>query len=55
MDFVEQIRVGKERAMTGFGAEVDCPPMVFGAWEVYGICVAEDASAQGDELAVAKS
>ena len=51
MGFVKNIGVCKERAKAGFGAEVNRPPAVFGAWEIGGICVAEDTSAQSDELA----
>ena len=49
MGFVEKIRVSKERAEAGFGAEQDRPPAVFGAREIGRVCVAEDASAQGHE------
>jgi len=51
MDFVENIRVGEERAEAGFSAEIDCPSAVLGTGEVGGIRVAEDTSTQGDELA----
>jgi len=53
VDFVENIRIGEERAEAGFGAKQDRPSMIFGAWEVGGICVAEDSSAQCDELVMA--
>ena len=51
MNFVENIGVGKERAEAGFSAEIDCPSAVLDAREVGRVCVTEDASAQGDELA----
>ena len=51
MDFVENIRIGKESAEAGFGAEQDRPSAVFGAWEIGGVGIAEDTSAEGDELA----
>jgi hypothetical protein len=50
MDFVEQIRVGQERAETGVRAEIDGPPFVFGAWKVSRIGIAKHAPAEGDEL-----
>ena len=51
MDFVEDIRVGKERAETGIGAKQDRPSAIFGTWIVRDVRVAKDSSAQGDELA----
>jgi len=50
MDFVENIRIGKERTKAGLCAEQDRPSAVFGAWEVGGIGITEDTSAEGDEL-----
>ena len=50
MNFVENIRVGKEGAKTGFGTEQDRSSVIFGAWEVGGIGITEDTSTQGDEL-----
>jgi len=50
MGFVKNIRVSKERAQAGFGTEQDRPPAVLGARKVGRVGVAEDASAQGDEL-----
>lgn len=50
MDFVENLRVGKERAQAGFGAEQEGSSAVLGAGEVSRVGAAEDASAQGDEL-----
>jgi len=50
MDFVENIRVGKEGAKTGIRAEQDHPPAILDAWIVGRIRVAEDSSTQGDEL-----
>jgi len=54
MDFVENIGVSKEGTEAGFGAEQDRPSAVFGAGIVSGVCVTEDSSAQGDELAEAR-
>jgi len=51
MDFVENVRVGKEGTEAGTGAEQDRPSAVFDAGIVGGVRVAEDASTQGDELA----
>ena len=50
MDFVEDIRVGKERAQTGIGAKQDGPSAIFSTWIIRRICIAEDTSTQGDEL-----
>lgn len=49
MDFVEEIRVSKERAETGFGAEIDRAAAILGAREVSRIGIAEDAPAEGDK------
>ena len=49
MDFVENIRIVKERAETGFGAQIDRPATVFDSRKVGRIGVSEDAPAQGDE------
>ena len=50
MDFVEHIRVGQERAEAGVGAEQDRPAAIFNARVIGGIGVAEDTSAEGNEL-----
>ena len=50
MDFVENIRVGKECTETGLGAEQDRSSAIFDAREVSGIRFAKDTSTQGDEL-----
>ena len=50
MDFVENIRVCKERAEAGLCAEQDRPFAIFSAREVSGVRIAEDTSAEGDEL-----
>lgn len=50
MGFIENIRVGEERAQAGFGAEQDRPSAMFSAGKIVRIGVAEDASTQGDEL-----
>ena len=50
MDFVENIRVGKECTETGLGAEQDRSSAVFSAREVSGIRFAEDTSAESDKL-----
>lgn len=49
MNFVEDIRVRKESAETGFCAEIDRPPTVLDVWEIGRIGVAENTSAKGDE------
>lgn len=51
MDFVENLRIGEERTQAGVGAEKDHPPVVPGTRKVGRVRIAEDASAQGDELA----
>ena len=51
MNFVEHIRVGKERAQAGLGAEIDLPSAVFGAGKVGGVGIAEYPPAEGDEFA----
>ena len=50
MNFVKQIRVGQEGAETGFRAEIDDPPFVFGAREIGRIGIAEHAPTEGNEL-----
>ena len=45
MDFVENIRIVKERAETGFGAEIDRPAAVFDSRKICRVGVAEDAPA----------
>lgn len=50
MDFIEQIRVGEERAQARFGAEQNGPPAIFGAWIIGRIRIAEDSSTQSDKL-----
>ena len=50
MDSIEEIRVGEEGAETGFGAEVDDPPFVFGVGKIYWISVVENTPTEGDEL-----
>lgn len=52
MDFVEDIRVGKEGTKARFGAEKNRPPAISGARIVLRVGVAEDPSAQRDELFV---
>jgi len=54
-NFVENIRVGKERPQTGLGTKQDRPSTIFGTREVSGIRVTEDSSAEGDELSGAGS
>lgn len=49
MDFIEDVRISKERAEAGFGAEIDCPASMFGAGIVSGIGIAEDPPTEGDE------
>ena len=50
MDFIENIRVSKERAEAGFGAEQDRPATIFGVWKICRIRITEDTSAEGDEF-----
>jgi len=50
MDFVENIRVSKERAQTRFSAKQDRPPAILDTRIVSGIRISEDAPAQGNEL-----
>ena len=52
MDFVEDIRVGKERAEAGSGAEIDRSATVLGAREIVRIGIAEDPPAKADEALV---
>lgn len=50
MDFIEHIRVGKERSQAGLGAKQDRPSSIRYTWIVLRIGVAEDPPAEGDEL-----
>ena len=50
MDLVENVRVRKERAEAGFGAEQNCSSAVIYAGIKGCICIPEGASAQGDKL-----
>ena len=50
MDFVEDIRVGQERAETGLRAEVDGAAAILSTREISRICIAKDPSAQDDKL-----
>ena len=50
MDFVEQVRIGSERAQAGIRAEKNCPPAVLGAWIIGWIGIAKNPATQGDEL-----
>lgn len=52
MYFVEDIRVGKERAEAGFGAKEDRLPVVGCAGIILRIGIAEDPTTQGNELFV---
>lgn len=52
MDFVEDIRVGKERTETRFGAEEDRPPAIGCTWIILRVGIAKDPPAEGDELFV---
>jgi len=45
VDFVKHIRVGKERAQAGLGAEIDRPAPIFGAGKKGGVHIAENPSA----------
>ena len=49
VDFIEQIRVGQERAQAGLSAEIDNPAAGLGVWKICRIGIAEDPSAEGDK------
>ena len=49
VDFVKYIRVGKECAEAGIGAEIDHPATIFGARKICGVGLPENPPAQGDE------
>ena len=49
MGFIEDIRVGEERAETGLGAEIDRPAAIFEARKIGGIGVAKYPPAEGDK------
>jgi hypothetical protein len=51
MNLVEHIRVGQKCAETGFGAEINYPSAIFGTGKVSRVCVTENPSAEGNELA----
>jgi len=50
MDFVEDIRVGKERPQTGLGAKQDRPSTVLDPRIIGRFYISKDASTQSDEL-----
>lgn len=50
MDFIEQIRVGQERAKARIGAKQDRPTAIFGARVICRVGVAENPPAEGDEF-----
>lgn len=52
MDFIEDIRVGQERAQAGFRAEIDRPTAILNAREIGRVRVAEFSTTQGDELPI---
>ncbi len=52
MDFVEDIRIGKECTETRFSAEEDGPPAIGCAGIILWIGIAKDTPTQGDELFV---
>ena len=49
MDFIKNIRVGQEGAEAGFGAEIDGPAAILGAWKIGRVRVAEFSPTQSDE------
>jgi len=49
MDFMQHIRVSQERAQAGLGAEIDSPAMIFDAWIIDRVGIAENPSAESDE------
>ena len=52
MDFKEDIRICEERAETEFGTKIDCLATILSAREIGWVRVAEDPTAEGDELFV---
>jgi len=50
MGFVEDIRGRQERTKAGLGAKQDRPSVIFAAWIVGIVSVAEDTPTQSDEL-----
>ena len=50
MYFIENIRVGQQRAETRLRAEIDRPSAILGAGKVGGISVAKNPTAQGHKL-----
>lgn len=50
MDFIGEVRVSEERVEAGFGAEVDRAAAIRGAREIGWISIAENPSAEGNEL-----
>jgi len=49
MDFVKNIRVGKEGIEAELGAKVDRPTAIFGARKILRVGIVEDAPAERDE------
>ena len=47
MDFIEDIRVGPERAQAGFRAEIDRPAAILDAREIGRVRIMEISSAEG--------
>jgi hypothetical protein len=49
MDFIEEVRIGQERAETGLRAQIDRSPSIPGTGKVGGVGVAKQPAAQSDE------
>jgi len=52
MDFIKNIWVGQEGAEAGFGAEIDGPAAILGAWKIGGVRVAEFSPTQSNEARI---
>jgi hypothetical protein len=52
MDFIENIRVGQERAKAELGAQIDRSAAILNAREIGRIRITEFSSAQGDEAGI---
>jgi len=50
MDFIEQIRVGQERAKARIGAKQDRPTAIFSSGKIGRVRVAKDPPTEGDEF-----
>ena len=52
MDLIEEIGIGKERAETGFGTQLNGPAAMLDMGEICGIGISEFPSAQGHKTRV---